>query len=203
MKIKAAFLDRDGVVNELVYHQEQEIIDSPFTVGQFKLLPGVPEAVKLLRQAGYLAIVVSNQPGIAKGHMMPDTFEKIKQKMKDELGRAGASLDGEYYCFHHPEAIVEQYRVRCDCRKPAPRLLFKAARDMSIDLGQSWLIGDNLSDIKAGKSAGCRTILLGKMKCEVCHLMDEQNVRPDTISANLLEAVKYILKLRICSKVTT
>ena len=163
---RAVFLDRDGVINELVYHQEQEVIDSPFTPGQFKLIPGVTEALKTLHDDGYLTILVSNQPGIAKGHMTEKNFELIRQKMNSELSGDGAELDGEYYCLHHPEAVVEKYRVQCDCRKPLPGLLFKAAREKDIDLKESWLIGDNLSDIQAGKAAGCRTILIGTMKCE-------------------------------------
>jgi D-glycero-D-manno-heptose 1,7-bisphosphate phosphatase len=189
---KAVFLDRDGVINELVYHREQEVIDSPFTVNQFKLLPGVAEAIREIRQAGYLALVTSNQPGIAKGHMTLDVFNQIQQKMKDELNKQGTYLDGEYYCLHHPEAVIEQYRVKCDCRKPQPGLLLKAAQELSIDLQESWLIGDNLSDIEAGKKAGCRTILLGKMKCELCHLMDERQTRPDYICGALLESYRLL-----------
>ena len=191
---RAVFLDRDGVINELVYHQEQEVIDSPFTPRQFKLIPGVIESLKILRQNGYLTILISNQPGIAKGHMTAKNFELIKQKMNSELSKGGAALDGEYYCLHHPEAVVEKYRMQCDCRKPLPGLLFKAAREKGIDLKESWLIGDNLSDIQAGKAAGCRTILIGTMKCELCRLMSEKNVFLDKISGNLAEAVRdYIL----------
>jgi D,D-heptose 1,7-bisphosphate phosphatase len=191
--VKAIFLDRDGVINELVYHQEQEVIDSPFTVRQFKLMPGAAKAIKSLRQAGYLIVLISNQPGMAKGQMSKETFEKIRKKMQTELGKAGGVPDGEYYCFHHPEAVIKQYKAKCDCRKPAPGLLLKAARDMDIDLGQSWMIGDNLSDVQAGKAAGCRTVLLGKLKCEVCNLMDEKNARPDNISPDLAGAAQYIL----------
>ena len=187
---RAVFLDRDGVINELVYHQEQEVIDSPFTPGQFKLIPGVTEALKALHSAGYLTILVSNQPGIAKGHMTIKNLELIKQKMSSELNREGAVLDGEYYCLNHHDAVVEKYRVLCDCHKPLPGLLFKAAREKGIDLQQSWLIGDNLSDIQAGKAAGCRTILIGTMKCELCRLMSEKNVFPDKIFGNLAEAVR-------------
>ena len=187
---RAVFLDRDGVINELVYHQEQEVIDSPFTPGQFKLIPGVTEALKALHSAGYLTILVSNQPGIAKGHMTAKNLELIKQKMSSELNREGAALDGEYYCLHHPEALVEKYRVACDCRKPLPGLLFKAAQEKNIDLKESWIIGDNLSDIQAGKAAGCRTILIGTMKCELCGLMNEKNVFPDKIFGNIVEAVQ-------------
>ena len=191
---RAVFLDRDGVMNELVYHQEQEVIDSPFTPRQFKLIPGATQALKRLHLAGYLTILISNQPGIAKGHITVKNFELIKQKMNSELNNGGAALDGEYYCLHHPEAKVEKYRRQCDCRKPLPGLLFRAAWEKDIDLKQSWLIGDNLSDIQAGKAAGCRTILVGTSKCELCRLMSEKNVFPDKIFGNLAEAVKeYIL----------
>ena len=151
--MKAVFLDRDGVINELVYHKEQEIIDSPFTVGQFRLLPGVSEAIKKLREMDYKAILVSNQPGMAKGILSAETFDNIRDKMKEELAKEGSLLDGEYYCFHHPKAKAERFRVNCKCRKPNPGLIIKAAKDMCIELSESWMIGDNLFDVKAGKRA--------------------------------------------------
>ena len=148
--MKAVFLDRDGVINELVYHQEQGVIDSPFTVEQFRLLPGVGEAIKKLCETGYKVILVSNQPGIAKGILSEETFEEIRKKMQEELAKEGAYLDGEYYCLHHPEAKVEKLKANCECRKPKPGLLLQAAQDMDIDVSQSWMIGDNLADVKAG-----------------------------------------------------
>jgi D-glycero-D-manno-heptose 1,7-bisphosphate phosphatase len=193
---RAVFLDRDGVINELVYHQEHEFIDSPFTPGQFKLIPGVTEALKTVHNNGYLAILVSNQPGIAKGHMTEKNFELIRQKMVLEMEVDGAKLDGEYYCLHHPDAMVEGYRVRCNCRKPLPGLLIKAAREKNIDLKESWLIGDNLSDIQAGKAAGCRTVLIGTMKCELCRLMGEKNIFPDKIAGNIGDAVRNNILLK-------
>ena len=186
---RAVFLDRDGVINELVYYQEQEIIDSPFTPAQFKLIPGVTEALKTLHNNGYLTIMVSNQPGIAKGHMTEKNFELIRQKMVSELNKDSAVLDGEYYCLHHPDAVVAEYRRKCDCRKPLPGLIFKAARERNIDLKGSWLIGDNLSDVQAGKAAGCRTVLIGTMKCELCRLMGGKNIFPDKIAGNMGDAV--------------
>jgi D,D-heptose 1,7-bisphosphate phosphatase len=186
--MKAVFLDRDGVINELVYHLEQGIIDSPFTVEQFRLFPGVGEAIRKLHEMGYKVILVSNQPGIAKGHMSEETFDEIRKRMQAELAKEGAFLDGEYYCFHHPEAKVEGLRDSCECRKPKPGLLLQAAKEMGIDLYQSWMIGDGLTDVKAGKGAGTRTILLGRMKCELCHLMDEEDAHPDLIASSLLEA---------------
>jgi len=190
--MKAVFLDRDGVMNELVYHQEQEIIDSPFTEKQFALLPEVGKAVNRFHEMGFIVVVVSNQPGMAKRHLSWETFGQIKEKMRIELAREGAYTDREYYCFHHPQAKIGDLRVECNCRKPKPGMLLQAEEEMGIDLSRSWLIGDNLSDIKAGKEAGCQTILIGKMKCELCHLMDEHDSRPDSICANLLDAVEII-----------
>jgi D-glycero-D-manno-heptose 1,7-bisphosphate phosphatase len=192
--MRAALLDRDGVMNELIYHREQGIIDSPFTADQFRLLPGVGEAINRFHEMGYKVILVSNQPGIAKGHMSGEGFDKIREKMKGELAKEGAFLDGEYYCLHHPEAKIYGLKIDCACRKPRPGLLLQAAEDMDIDLHRSWMIGDGLTDVKAGKAAGCRTILLGRMKCEFCHLMDEENARPDAICSDLLQTTQYIFE---------
>jgi D-glycero-D-manno-heptose 1,7-bisphosphate phosphatase len=190
--MKAIFLDRDGVINELIYYSEHGIIDSPFTPEQFRLLPKVAKAITKFHKLGFKVIIASNQPGIAKGYLSEETFAEIRNKMEKDLAKEGVFLDGEYYCFHHPEAKVERLKVNCKCRKPEPGLLLKAAEDMDINLSQSWMIGDGLTDVRAGKSAGCRTILLGKMKCELCHLMDEQDARPDAIAPNLLQAAQKV-----------
>jgi D,D-heptose 1,7-bisphosphate phosphatase len=177
----------------MVYHQERGIIDSPFTVEQFRLISGAGEAIRKFKEGGYKVVLVSNQPGIAKGHMSWQGFEKIRWRMLDQLSLEGVSLDGEYYCFHHPEAQVQILREVCTCRKPKPGMLFKAAKDMRLDLAQSWMVGDNLSDIKTGKNAGCRTILLGRVKCEFCQHMDEDDARPSVICPNLVEASQMIV----------
>jgi len=190
----AIFLDRDGVINELIYYPEHGIVDSPFTEEQFKLIPAVGEAINKFHDLGFKVIVISNQPGIAKGNLSEKTFERISETMKKQLAKKGASLDAEYYCFHHPEAKVKRLKANCSCRKPEPGLILQAAKDMSIDLSRSWMIGDGLTDVKAGMKAGCRTILLGRMKCESCHLMDEQDTHPDFIAPNLLEASRIVEK---------
>lgn len=189
---RGVFLDRDGVINELIYYPEHGVVDSPFTVEQFRLIPGVCEVINKFHELGFKVIIVSNQPGMAKGYLSKKTFDKIRKKMSSELAKEGASFDGEYYCFHHPEAKFERLKANCGCRKPKPGLLLQAAKDLNIDLPRSWMIGDGLSDVKAGKSAGCKTILLGKMKCELCHLMDEQDARPDFVAANLFEAANLV-----------
>lgn len=191
--MKAVFLDRDGVINKLIYHHEHGIIDSPFTTEQFTLINGVGPAIKTLREHGYKVILVSNQPGIAKGSFSRDIFQEIRKRMNNLLAVSGARLDGEYYCLHHPEAEIAILKVSCECRKPGPGLLLQAAREMDIDLRQSWMVGDGLTDIQAGKRAGCRTILIGRMKCELCEMMNRLDAVPDFIAPNLTEAAQYIL----------
>jgi D-glycero-D-manno-heptose 1,7-bisphosphate phosphatase len=190
---RAVFLDRDGVVNRLIYHQESGVIDSPFVVSQFKLLPGVGEAISRLNTLGFKVIVVTNQPGIAKNHFSLDTLQQMHRLMQDELKASGAVLDAIYYCPHHPEGENPAYRMVCQCRKPAPGLLMRAAQDFHLDLAGCYMVGDSLTDIQAGQRAGCRAVFLGKMKCEVCNLMDEQGVKPDAIAGNLAGAVDLIL----------
>lgn len=192
MNAKAVFLDRDGVINELVYHTDHGIVGSPSTVSQFKLLSGVCEAITEFKNMGYKAILVSNQPDMAKGKISRHTFEQIKQHMISELLRGGAALDGEYYCLHHPEATVEALKADCACRKPKPGLLLQAAAEMGVDLSNSWMIGDGLTDVQAGKRAGCRTILIGRMKCELCSKMDEDDARPDAVCAGVWQACETI-----------
>jgi len=189
---KAVFIDRDGVINELIYFQDLGIIDTPFTPEQFRLLPGVGEAIRAINEMGYKAIVVSNQPGIARNHFTEETLAQIDAKMNQELARAGAFLDAIYYCPHHPRGDNGKYRMECDCRKPKPGLLLRAAQDLNIDLSASFMVGDNITDIQAGRSAGCHTILVGRMKCELCHMMEEVGVRPDFIVPDLLEAAETI-----------
>jgi len=189
---KAIFLDRDGVVNEMIYYPEHGILDSPFTAAQFRLLPHVAEAIKKFRDGGFKVVIISNQPGIAKGYYSETTFEEIRDKMHADLEREGAILDGEFYCLHHPWAKVARLKAECECRKPKPGLLYQAAETLNIDLSHSWMVGDGLTDIETGKRAGCRTILIGKMKCELCHLMDETGARPDFVAADLLEASRIV-----------
>lgn len=119
-KRPAVFLDRDGVINPLIYHRDHGIVDSPFTLRQFSVLPGVPRAIRLLNDLGFVVVIASNQPGIAKGHFEPELIPKIERRMRAALRPAGARVDATYYCLHHPEATLKKYRSNCDCRKPAP-----------------------------------------------------------------------------------
>jgi len=191
----AAFFDRDGVINEIVYHRDIGIVDSPFTAGQFRLLPGAPRALRKVNRIGLLAVVVSNQPGVAKGHFTRAMLSKMTEKMRRAIERGGARLDGIYYCLHHPQAVRALYKKRCSCRKPGAGLLRQAARELHIDLAHSFMVGDSITDIQAGKRAGCRTILIGSSKCDFCKFLQEKKVRPDFIASDILDAVKKMEKL--------
>ena len=194
MSARGVLLDRDGVINELVCFPEIGTIDSPLNPDQFRLLPDVAKAIRTLNELGFKVVVVSNQPGIAKGKMTEELFEKVRSRMKKELAKEGAHLDAEYYCLHHPDAVKEEYKVNCECRKPKPGLFLKASSELGIDPSRSFSVGDSLMDIKAGKAAGYKTILIGSMKCDLCKLMDQENARPDFIVGSLINAVDIIRK---------
>ncbi|HEY4683036.1 MAG TPA: HAD family hydrolase [Candidatus Acidoferrales bacterium] len=193
--MRAVFLDRDGVINDVVYYPEIGLVDSPFTVEQFHLRPRVGEAIQRLNRLQFKVIVVSNQPGIAKRHFSARTLAAMDRKMKRSLARQGARLDAALYCLHHPGAALKRYRLRCACRKPQPGLLLQAATDFGIDLERSYMVGDSASDVQAGQRAGCRTIYLGSWKCDVCRLMERQGVRPHFICQDLWEASRQIQAL--------
>ena len=151
-KQKAIFLDRDGTINKYVGFLRN--------IDDFELIDGAAEAIKLINQSGYLAIVVTNQPVIARGEVTWEQLNEIHRKMETQLGKDGAYLDGIYICPHHPDKGFagerQEYKIVCDCRKPKPGLLLKAAKDFNIDLSQSYMIGDDDRDVQAGLNAGCK-----------------------------------------------
>ena len=156
-KQKAIFLDRDGTINQYVGFLRD--------TNEFSLIGGAVDAIRKINASGYLAIVVTNQPVIARGEVSFDELEEIHNKMETLLGKEGAYLDAIYYCPHHPHKGYEgerpELKIDCGCRKPKPGMLLKAAKDFNIDLSQSWMIGDGENDIKAGQNAGCKTALIG------------------------------------------
>jgi D-glycero-D-manno-heptose 1,7-bisphosphate phosphatase len=185
-------LDRDGVINSLVYHQDAGIIDSPFTRAQFQLLPRVPEAIRVLSRLGLRVAVVSNQPGIAKGHLQPAMLEWFNRKLLEQVQAAGGRIDRIFYCLHHPDAIVPSLRRRCHCRKPQTGLLERAAAALKVSLSECYMIGDGIPDMLAGTRAGCRTIFVGKWKCEICQIKEARQIRPAVVAQDLWHAVKLI-----------
>ncbi len=173
---KAVFLDRDGTINKDVSYCRR--------IEDFKILPGVPEAIKLLNDHNFKVIVVTNQSGIARGYFTKETLSGINQHMKEELIKHGAIIDDIYYCPHHPDDY-------CDCRKPKPKLILQAAAEHKISTKSSYMIGDDPKDIKAGKNAGCKTIWLNG---STTTFLATESQKPDNISQNLLEAAKWILQ---------
>jgi len=177
--VKAVFLDRDGIINELVYFPDQGIVDSPFTPEQMRLTPFAVDAVNRFHELGYKVIVISNQPGMAKGHFDEPTFDMISLRMRELLRKGNAYLDGEYYCFHHPNGVRDEYRKVCDCRKPKPGLILRAAKDQGISPAQSFFVGDGLVDVKAGREAGCKTVLVASTNGLLLRLLTKQDAEPD------------------------
>ena len=169
---RAVFLDRDGVINALA-PLPNDPRNSPRNADEFELLQGAAEAIKLLKETGWLVIVVSNQPNIAKGKSTFADLEAITNKMMDNLSIKGTHVDDVYYCIHHPDpkqVVLKSLLKECDCRKPKPGLLLQAAKDWDIDLSKSWMIGDSETDIQAGQAAGCKTLLVtGGLKSEDIH----------------------------------
>jgi D-glycero-D-manno-heptose 1,7-bisphosphate phosphatase len=192
---RAVFLDRDGVINEILFHTNLGIIETPFIPGQFRLKAGVGRAIRQINRLGFKAVVVSNQPGVAMKHFSRRTLSEITRKMIRELKQAGAFLDGVYYCLHHPEKGKGKLKKHCACRKPKPGLIFQATRDLNLDVRNSYLIGDSILDVQAGLRAGCKTFLLAHLKCDLCYLMARRKITPHYRVKNLAAAVKKIQAL--------
>jgi D-glycero-D-manno-heptose 1,7-bisphosphate phosphatase len=176
----------------MAYYPEHDLVDSPFKPSQLALVEGAGEALRNFRKMGYKLIVVSNQPGVAKGHFTVRTHNLMRSKVRELLAKEGVELDAEYYCFHHPQARVEKYRVDCECRKPKPGMLIRAAEEQGISLPDSLMIGDGLQDIIAGKAAGTKTILVANMNSLIGRLMAERNVVPDYVARNLTETIDLV-----------
>ncbi len=182
-KRSAVFLDRDGTINvEKNYLHKIE---------DFEFIPGAQQAIKQLKDAGFLVIVVSNQAGIARGYFDEQAVNVLHDHIQSELATIGTSIDAFYFCPHHPEEGLGRYKVACECRKGEPGMLLEAAKDHNIDLKKSFMIGDKLADIEAGARAGCKSILVmtgyGKMTA----------LKPEVVSVeksiDLSSAVELIL----------
>lgn len=179
---KAIFLDRDDT---LVH--DPGYISNP---DQIRLIAGATESLAQLRKMGFLLVIVTNQSGVARGFVTEEGLEKIHKKLKKMLAEDGALVDGLYYCPYHPEGTVEEYTQESDLRKPSPGMLLQAAEELDIDLSQSWMIGDSYRDVKAGKAAGCHTILVD-VPGKVCE-KKTTDPEPDRKAVNLREAVNII-----------
>ncbi len=182
MSRRAVFLDKDGTLIE----------DVPYNVDpeRIRLLPRVVEGLSGLHQAGYLLIVVSNQSGVARGYFGPEALRAVDARVRELLARERVPLTGFYFCPHHPQGVVEPYAVECACRKPKPGLILRAAEEHGVDLARSWLVGDILHDVEAGRRAGCRTVLIDNGN-ETEWVLTAQRL-PHLLAADLLEAETLI-----------
>lgn len=182
-KRAAVFLDRDGTINEekeYLYHAED-----------FTFIPGAVEAIKALKKAGFLVIVVTNQSGVARGYYTERDVDVLHEHIQEELARYATRIDAFYICPHHPTEGLGNYRKSCGCRKGAPGMLLQAAADYQIDLSKSYIVGDKLADVEAGERAGCSSILVltgyGSIECK---RLAEGKAR---VCADLHDAARLIL----------
>lgn len=185
----AVFLDRDGVINELVLNPGTGEYEPPHAPEDLVLVPGVVPALRELQNAGFDLFLVSNQPDYAKGKTTLEQIRVIHEKLDRVLKAGGVRFREYYYCYHHPNGIVPEYSFACECRKPKPYFLLKAAGDYGIDLARSWMIGDRDTDIRCGKSVGTKTILILEPHSAGYRGSGGSDYRADT----LLEAVRIIL----------
>ncbi|MBS1881968.1 MAG: HAD-IIIA family hydrolase [Actinobacteria bacterium] len=157
---RAAFLDRDGVLNEGVPDPETGLLESPLHPDEVRLLPGVGEALARLADAGFVLVGVSNQPAVAKGKVSLEELIATQERVLELLAAEGVNFATFKLCLHHPEGIVPELSGSCECRKPAPGMLLEAAAELALDLGSSWMIGDTDGDVGAGRNAGTKTVLV-------------------------------------------
>ena len=183
----AAFLDRDGtILDELGYVTPSSTIT---------LYPWSVDSIRLLKRAGYAVVVITNQGGIGLGLYDHDFVKRTHDDLSAQFAEANAHVDAWYYCPHHPEAVVEEYRVVCECRKPGTRMLQDAARDLALDLSQSWVVGDQWRDVQLAHAAGCRSVLLRTGHGAIQEAAWPRDVAPATVVCdNLIEAVSAILE---------
>ena len=188
---RAVFIDRDGTISEEVGYINH--------VSRFRLFPYSAAALKQLHDNGYLAIVITNQAGVARGYFSEEMVQAIHTQMTRDLESSGARVDAIYYCAHHPTVGEPPYQLDCDCRKPKPGLLLRAARDYDIDLANSWMVGDRYSDIELAANAGVKSalVLSGYGRGEWEHQRDNWTRQPDLVAENLLAAAGLIGSLDV------
>ena len=186
----AVFLDRDGVLTNLVLNPKTGEYEPPHRVEDLVLVPGAILALHILQDAGFELFLVSNQPDYAKGKTSLEQIRAIHEKFDFILKEEGVQFREYYYCYHHPRGIIPEYSFACSCRKPNPYFLFKAAEDYGIDLARSWMIGDRDTDVQCGKAAGTRTIQILEPRSAIYRGFGNPDYRAQTF----LEAVEIIIE---------
>ncbi|HEY7648178.1 MAG TPA: HAD family hydrolase [Methylomirabilota bacterium] len=186
----AAFIDRDGTLTEEVGY-----VNHP---RRLRLLPRSAEAIRQLNAAGLAAVVTTNQTGVARGYFSEEVLHAVNDELVSQLKSEGAHLDGIYVCPHHPTEGEPPFRARCDCRKPRPGLLLRAASELGLDLSASTVIGDKPSDVLAARRVGARGVLVltGYGLGEWEYRRDQFPAEPDHVAGDLLDAVEWILARR-------
>jgi D-glycero-D-manno-heptose 1,7-bisphosphate phosphatase len=187
---KAVFLDKDGtLIPNIPYNVDPE---------QITLMPGAAAALVRLQTHGYIFVVISNQAGVARGLFQEEDLQPVRRKIESLFQSEGLKLAGFYYCPHHPEGSVAKYCQPCSCRKPAEGMILQAARELSIDLERSWMMGDILNDVEAGKRAGCRSILLNHGN--ETEWVDGPFRKPDFVASDMVQAADFIINTTIYGK---
>ena len=185
---RAVFFDRDGTLNEEIGH-----VSNP---RDFRVYPFAAEAVRLVNEAGLLAIVVTNQSGVGRGLIAESLVHRVHRQLTRRIAAGGGRLDAIFYCPHHPEASLEQYRLVCTCRKPSPGLLEAAAKQFGIELSKSFVVGDRFVDVRLAHRVGARSVLVltGVGRSELEDARTEGTEQPDYVAENVSEAVRWIVR---------
>ncbi len=188
MSKPAVFLDRDGTINE-----QRGYINH---ISRFVLLPGTAEAVRLLNEHGFLAIIVTNQSGVARGYFPIELVNEVHEHLKELLRKEGAYVDGIFFCPHYHRGEVGEYTIECNCRKPRPGLIEKARKNLDIDMAGSYLIGDRVSDIELAKRCNLKGVLVktGYGKGDLEYVFPNSRAKPLHVAKDLLAAVRWIIK---------
>lgn len=189
-KHKALFLDRDGIVNKMILYEYGW--DSPQKPEDVRLTKGIEDAILWANKNKVLVIEITNQPGVAKGKMSLNLNNLIEKIVQDSLKEKKVNINKVYTCLHHPHAVINKYRKECNCRKPKIGLLLKAAKENNVDLKRSVFLGDSTSDIEAGNSAGCKTILLFHKENALEKVLAAKNSKPDYKINKLIEALPIL-----------
>jgi D-glycero-D-manno-heptose 1,7-bisphosphate phosphatase len=183
--MKLIILDRDGVLNEMVVDSEHGTIDSPLHLSQVKIIPGVPGALRKLTDAGYLLAIASNQPSAAKGKTTRDNLDAVHSEVLRLAQSEGGKIESSHLCFHRSEDL-------CACRKPLPGLLLEAMQRTGALPSQTWMVGDGVTDVRAGQAAHVRTAFLGPNKCDICKIFEQNSLAPDLRCPSLVAFAEEI-----------
>lgn len=186
-KRPAVFMDRDGTINEQMGYINH--------LSRFHILPGVPEAIKLLNDNDYLVIIVTNQSGVARGYYPFSLIEEIHTYMRESLKKEGAKIDAVFFCPHYPRGKVEEYARECDCRKPKTGMIRKARESFDIDMSRSYMIGDHFTDLEMARNCGLKSIMVktGYGLGEVDYILPRLDHKPVYVADDLLDAVRWII----------